>query len=216
MEKDFLRHTMEMTDSNLNINGIFPTPIGFTNIQRQFTEDEIDFFNKTVDEKYQNIGNWTSKNKNVLDDTSMADLKNFIEENLEIFLIKTYNPKNNVKLKITQSWINLTEQGQFHHKHAHSNSFLSGTMYLMANKETDKIYFHNEVYHRLYLEAKEFNWFNSDQWWYAVGPGDLIIFPSSVFHSVEELKSDRRISLSFNAFLKGDIGGTEGLNALNL
>ena len=47
--------------------------------------------------------------------------------------------------------------------------------------------------------------------------GRLLIFPSSLEHSVEKKKgSNLRISLAFNVFIKGNIGKEDDLNDLSL
>ena len=52
---------------------------------------------------------------------------------------------------------------------------------------------------------------------FSVGTCDLVLFPSSLAHMVEQTESqDTRISLSFNTFLKGLIGDEPTLTALHL
>ena len=50
----------------------------------------------------------------------------------------------NVKPYITQSWLNYTRANQFHHRHEHPNSFVSGVLYINADKATDRINFYNK------------------------------------------------------------------------
>jgi uncharacterized protein (TIGR02466 family) len=126
-------------------------------------------------------------------------------------------PKFDVSLYLTQSWANYTEAGQYHHKHAHPNSVVSGVFYPQANKEVDKIYFYKDGYERIKVPAAEYNPYNSESWWFEVGAGDLILFPSHLTHMVKT-KEDKntRISIAFNTFLKGYIGSDESLTGLNL
>ena len=48
--------------------------------------------------------------------------------------------------------------------------------------------------------------------------GKLVLFPSTLLHAVAKNKSDvERISLSFNTFIKGQLGGAQNsLQALNI
>ena len=86
---------------------------------------------------------------------------------------------------ITQSWINYTREGEYHHSHAHPNSLISGVLYIDANKDNDKILFEKRGYHRIALTIKDYNLYNSDSWFFPVQTGDLIIFPSETQHKVE-------------------------------
>jgi uncharacterized protein (TIGR02466 family) len=122
-----------------------------------------------------------------------------------------------VSLYLTQSWANYTEVGQFHHKHSHPNSVVSGVFYPQADRAVDKIYFYKDGYERIKIPAAEFNPYNSESWWFEVGAGDLILFPSHLTHMVETKVGDNtRISIAFNTFLKGYIGSDESLTGLHL
>jgi uncharacterized protein (TIGR02466 family) len=118
---------------------------------------------------------------------------------------------------MTQSWLNFTKPGEFHHKHAHPNSLISGVYYFNADKENDKIYFYDDEYQRIKIQPKDWNYHNSKSWWYPVGTGDLVIFPSELTHMVDVTTSkETRISLAFNVFAKGVFGQEEHLTALYL
>ena len=59
--------------------------------------------------------------------------------------------------------------------------------------------------------------YNSTSWKFNVETNDLVLFPSSLEHSVEKKKgSNLRISLAFNVFIKGNIGKEDDLNDLSL
>ena len=47
---------------------------------------------------------------------------------------------------ITQSWLNYTETKQFHHRHEHPNSIVSGVFYINCHEEFDKIKFFKKDY----------------------------------------------------------------------
>jgi predicted 2-oxoglutarate/Fe(II)-dependent dioxygenase YbiX len=57
---------------------------------------------------------------------------------------------------------------------------------------------------------------NSESWWFEVGAGDLMLFPSSLTHMVETVQGDERVSLAFNTFPVGYVGEEESLTALHL
>jgi uncharacterized protein (TIGR02466 family) len=197
------------------IHNLFPTPIGRYVLPRMLETSEVSFIQDQ--DTRGNIGNSTSKDNNVLNRTELKDVKSFIETSLYDYFTSVYNPKHKVNLRITQSWINYTKPGQYHHKHKHPNSFVSGVFYPKANKETDRIYFYKNGSDLIKLPPKEWNTWNSESWWFDVGTGDLIIFPSSLEHMVETVQgNDTRISLSFNTFLVGNIGEELELTGLQI
>lgn len=199
----------------MNVHNLFPTPVGEFHLGRAFTTEESDF----VDQQpaHKNMGNTTSDDRYVLTHRTMASLYDFVQSCITEYLNDVYAPKNKVSLRITQSWLNYSKTGEWHHKHNHPNSFISGVLYMKAAKESDKIYFYNEGYRQLELPTENYNVYNSRSWWLPVETGKLMLFPSSLTHSVEQVKSeDTRISLAFNTFLVGNVGQEEILTALYL
>ena len=194
-------------------HSLFPTAVTFFQYEG-ITEKETKFL---VEQKTRsNTGNTTSIDNNILKNKEMKKLKQFIEKCLKEYFQNIYMPKNNVEPYITQSWCNYTKEGQYHHKHAHPNSFISGVFYVQADKTKDKIYFYKDGYQQIKIPAKEYNPFNSDSWWFQTRTNDLILFPSNLTHMVEKVVGKERISLSFNTFLKGCIGKDRDLTELHL
>jgi uncharacterized protein (TIGR02466 family) len=147
----------------------------------------------------------------------MAGLHEFIQSCVTEYFQTTVVPRNKVSLRITQSWFNYSKPGEWHHKHAHPNSFISGVLYMKAAKDSDKIFFHNDSYKQLQIPPSEFNLYNSNTWWLPVETGKLMLFPSSFVHSVEPVQAnDTRISLAFNTFLVGYVGDENELTGLHL
>jgi uncharacterized protein (TIGR02466 family) len=198
----------------MQINPLFPTAVASFKLGREFTAEEFFFVdNQPV---YNNMGNTTSNNRYVFKDEALANLNAFAESCVEKYFREVYAPKNDVKLRVTQSWLNYTKEGQHHHKHAHPNSLISGVLYLKADAEKDKIYFFKESYEQIKLPTEQFNLFNSTSWWIPVAAGDLVLFPSSLTHSVETVQGDERISLAFNTFPVGYVGEEVELTALHV
>ena len=199
----------------MNITNLFPTAVGFSKLDRDLTEQELLFIKEQV--RYPNEGNTTSENRKLLKSVELTEIREFIEDSMLDYFKSVYAPKFDVTPYITQSWANFTEPGQYHHKHAHPNSIISGVFYPQADRESDKIYFYKDGYERIKLPAGEYNPYNSESWWYETGTGDLIIFPSHLTHMVQTKQGDgTRISISFNTFVKGYIGSDESLTGLHL
>lgn len=200
------------------IMGLFPKPVYRSHLGRAFTEDEMEFMKDLENECRPNNGNTTSANHYVLQKPVMSDINKIITREVNIFLQQLYSPQWPIEAYVTQSWLNYTKPGQYHHKHSHANSFLSGVLYINADPEKDKIFFFNDEKHHIFqITSQEFNFFNSQSWWIPVSTGEMVIFKSDLTHAVETVSADEtRISLAFNTFLKGTIGHEDTLTGLKL
>ena len=200
-----------------NINGIFPTPIYISKLNRELTPLELKFVDKNKKDFYKNDGNITSNNNYILNEKPFANIKKELDLRVQDYFEKVISPANNITPYITQSWLNYTETNQYHHKHAHPNSLVSGVFYINCHEEHDKIKFFNDNYKTIKLEVKDWNMWNSESWWFSVKTGDIILFPSSLTHMVETKQGDNtRISLAFNIFIKGTVGNNKNLTELHL
>ena len=197
------------------IHNLFPTPIGLYELGRDLTAKELSFLKNQ--ETRSNMGNTTSIDNTILKAKELTQLRDFIETKVSEYFTTVYNPKHKVNLKITQSWTNYTEPGQYHHKHAHPNSFVSGVFYIQADKNKDKIYFFRDGYEQIKFPPSEWNVWNSESWWFEAETCKLILFPSSLTHMVQTVEADQtRISLSFNTFPVGNVGEEMDLTGLQL
>ena len=197
------------------IHNLFPTPIGFYELNREFTKSEFDFL---LNQKSRsNMGNTTSIDNYICRSSKLKKLKQFFDESLLHYFTTVYRPKYDVIPRITQSWVNYTKPGEYHHKHAHPNSFISGVFYIQSDAEKDKIYFYKDGYQQIKVPAADWNEWNSESWWFEAVTGKLILFPSSLTHMVETVQTEQtRISLSFNTFLSGYIGDENDLTGLRI
>ena len=194
------------------INNIFPTPIYTTKLDRELTSLELKFVDKIKKESYYNGQNITSNSNYVLNEKPFLNLKKELYLRVKDYFEKVISSTDLVIPFITQSWLNYTEKDQYHPKHSHSNSFVSGVFYINCHKELDKITFFNDDYKTIKPEIKTWNLYNSESWWFPVKTNDIIMFPSSLNHMVETKQGDNtRISLAFNVFLKGIEGSNKDL-----
>ena len=113
----------------------------------------------------------------------------------------------------------MTKPGESHHGHNHPNSIISGVFYV-STVENDKICFFdpNKINQIIKIPQKEVNYFNSDSLFFDIANLVLLLFSSSIVHSVEpnEQATTDRISISFNTFAKGTFGDKDGLSELVL
>ena len=200
------------------IHGLFPIPVYSTDIDRNFTKKELDFVKDQKNYCSKNEGNITTTDNYILNRPELKKIKKFLDECCKDYLKTIICPQKNVEIYITQSWLNYTEENQFHHMHDHSNSVVSGVLYFDCDKDNDRINFFSPLrYAHVSPAINEFNIWNSTSWWFAVKTGQLLMFPSITTHKVNLKKgSNTRISLSFNTFYKGTIGSNKGLTELIL
>ena len=189
----------------MQLNLLFPTIVGEFNINRPFTAQEIEFVKgqDTVPNKLNSI----SRNQKILNFDAFAEVRTFIDQCVAEYFLTVYKPMYDVKMRVTQSWLNYTNTNQAHHGHAHPNSFLSGVFYIQTDDATDKIHFSTSAYRQLQVATNEYDLYNSHTWWIAATTGKLVLFPSQLMHYVEPVVADNtRISLSFNTFPVGQLG----------
>jgi len=198
------------------VEGLFPIPVYINNIDRNFTEQELQFVNDQQNNCIKNEGNIHTEDSYVLDRKQFKNIKIFLENCCKDYLEKIICPENNIELYITQSWLNYTKENQYHHKHLHSNSIISGVLYFNCNKDSIKFY-NSNINHTIKPLIKKYNFWNSETWTFPTKTGELFMFPSSLNHGVDVKKEDNiRISLSFNTFYKGVLGSDTALTKLIL
>ena len=205
-----------MTEST--INSIFPTPIYMSKLDRGLTPLELKFVDKSKKDFYNNEGNITSNNNYILNEKPFTNIKKELDKRVQDYFNKVLSTTDAVTPYITQSWLNYTETNQYHHKHQHPNSLVSGVLYIDSDEKFDKIYFYKDnIYKTIKPQTKDWNLWNSESWWFPVKTGDIIMFPSSLTHMVETKQgTNTRISLAFNVFIKGTIGNNKNLTELIL
>jgi uncharacterized protein (TIGR02466 family) len=200
------------------INGIFPTPVYFSKLNRELNKKELSLVDKSKLDFNKNDGNITSNDNYILNHKSFSSLKEELDLRVQDYFNKVLSTTDATTPYITQSWLNYTETNQFHHKHEHPNSLVSGVFYVNCHEEFDRItFFKKDSYQIIKPETKDWNLYNSSSWWFPVKTGDIILFPSSLTHMVETKKGDNtRVSLAFNVFIKGTIGKNKNLTELIL
>lgn len=197
----------------MNLELLFPTPVAFFDLGRDLAKKESDFLAKQ--DRRPNEGNQSSVDNYVLDKPALAKLKDGIQKCVEEYVKDVWKVDKTLGVRITQSWLNWTKAGQYHHKHAHPNSFMSGVFYINAVEDRDRITFHQSEYKQIKPKYDEWNRWNSESWWLPVKTGQIVLFPSSLTHMVESIGGEEeRVSLAFNTFLTGKVGDEKILTEL--
>jgi len=201
--------------NDTTITNLFPTPVYISNIKKNFNTEELSVFKQSKLDTFKNTGNIGSKNTYILNEKKLSNIKKQINERVKDYFNKVLRAVG-VEPYITQSWLNYTEKNQFHHSHNHPNSLVSGVFYIDADKDNDRIKFFKAA-PQFRINAIDFNEWNSESWWVPVETGQMLLFPSSLNHMVENKKGNNtRVSLAFNVFVKGNLGSKHDYTELKL
>jgi uncharacterized protein (TIGR02466 family) len=199
---------------NNTIIDLFPTPLYINNIYAPLINQQKDYLLNLP--KILNEGNLRSESGYIFEDSLFTELKKTINQHIKEYVNIIY-PNSNINVYITQSWANYTEPNQYHHKHSHPNSFISGVFYVNAIKNEDMIKFYKDLPPIFQINYSQANNYNSGDVAVFVKTGDLVLFPSNFQHNVPPTTSkETRISISFNTFIKGNLGDEISSTALYL
>lgn len=199
-----------------SVVSLFPTAVANFTYAKGFTKTELNFVEKI--ERYRNQGNFRSVDSYVLNNPKMKNISKYLQTCTHEYFKQVFKPVTGIEIYITQSWFNFTDKGQYHHKHGHPNSYISGVFYINAVENKDSITFHlDDDFKRLQVQYSEWNPYNSNSWTMPAKSGVLYLFPSHLQHSVQFVQSEEeRISLAFNTYLKGKLGNELSLTELIL
>ena len=193
---------------------IFPTPLLIVPYEESI-DKELAFL-KTISyrEQKQN-GNFRSDDSYLLRNEEFKNIKTFLSESVDKFTKNVLNSKQ--RLVITQCWANRNPKGSKHHEHVHPNSIISGVMYFQMNEKLPPIQFAKSIQDGVKLDPIKYNHVNAESFMLPCKPGELILFPSSLKHSVPiNVGDEDRISVSFNTFSIDVLGSEQSLTHLDV
>lgn len=107
--------------------------------------------------------------------------------------------------EITGCWVNVSAEMARHMAHTHPNNFLSGVYYVATGPGSDSISIDDPRPQAVVIrpDVTESRPENAHQMNLKVHPGNIILFPSWLTHSVDYNRSPgKRISVAFNAMFK--------------
>lgn len=144
----------------------------------------------------------------LLHEEKFKDLKEWIEEQGEIFVRDVMGHYLQEKMITTDSWVNICERGGKQHAHNHVNSLISGVYYVSKNDSHSSTYFVRKesmgavnsvtattpTISLPFEKQTEFNQEGEMQ----VNEGDLVLFPSTVLHGYKTNYEDDRVTIAMN------------------
>ena len=209
-------------ENNFKILSLFPTPVLTTSIPPSFSRI-IPWLDSQPMDSLETLSNsragTTSKNTYILNDDKCVEIKNFLLEK-SLILGKSLGYKCN-HYKLTQSWITHKRPNQSHAAHFHSNSFFSGVFFYghqIKDISSSSILFHKPPDQSFQIPKDEnlpITPYSLPNYYFTPSPGDLVIFPSTLLHSVLENNTNEiRKSLAFNIVPVEGFGSDRNLNRL--
>ena len=193
---------------------IFPSPVLITKYENTF-EEEFKFIQNLRYIEQKENKNFKSDDTYLLKHKELVKIKDFINESLNKYTKKILVTKQ--RLVVTQCWTNRNPPGSKHHEHVHPNSIISGVFYFRQTKTLPPIQFSKSIQDSFKLNPEKFNLLNAETFLLPMVDGELVLFPSSLRHSVPFNKgNETRYSMSFNTFSIDELGSKESLTHLNL
>lgn len=189
------------------ITPIFPVPL--------YTNSGVDVsgvsdYLKTLE--YRRVGSdngFCTTDQQILNHEQLLGLRNQILAHISEYVTEL-RISPNYEFYINCSWGMYHDKGDWAHSHDHSNSLISGVVYVDVDENSGAICFHRD-WQTIFPNAinpqfTEDNALNSNQARFLPENGQVVLFPSHVMHSVEANMSDiTRRCIAFNVFIKGVI-----------
>lgn len=200
---------------------MFPTAVG------SFTCDQHVEFKQTFLERmpahcaqHENGGLYSGESSGhvyVHTDPALEQLFKFISSGIKAYLDMLEFDHSRVDINIVKTWISATDANTVTPVHAHATSHLSFVYYMQMPEHADVISFQtqrnpNEPYYGAFDDStprqrsmvNQYNALNSNQSLIATKEGEMLVFPSGVFHGtskIGDMGSDQRIALAGDVLL---------------
>lgn len=204
----------------MKVYDVFPTPITISDIKISFEELEklMSFYNDRSTWILNKGNNYASDETDIFRNVLGVEssLVKQVQNEIDVFCEKIMGEE--ASLKPTQSWLNFNPTSSIHEKHFHTNSILSGVIYIKTDDKTGNINFHTpfEKFNMIRNKIITYNDYNFEHVYFTPEPCQLFLFPSFLSHSVDKNKSEvTRISLAFNTFYSGSFGEIDTLNKMS-
>ena len=198
---------------NYQIYKLFPTPVFHFRVENnQELNTELENYNlnlKKKDEKGQrksNAGGWHSHNFDLTNDNTAKKIAKIFENFYKKVIINEMGWKyDSNRVNIEGMWSIINKKGSFNIQHNHPNAYLSSAYYVRHPEKSGSIKFFDprEQKSIRYPKIKKYGEISAATVEIAPKEGDLLIFPSYLYHAVaENLSEQDRIIISFNVDIK--------------
>lgn len=200
-----------MNSNQYRITPLFATPLFETMVD--ISEDDKNCIKNAEYVRFPSNNGYGTPDKFLLDRPELAELKNNIMMVCKNYIYNILEVNISADFQMTNSWAVKHLKGDESGTHDHTNSMLSGVLYIQTDEHSgDILFYKNKNHYNLFTPTVEItfknqNAFNTGGW--AIRPKNnmLILFPSTVDHSVFPSRSDQeRYAVAFNLFAFGRFG----------
>lgn len=205
------------------LHHLFPTCVQVDTFPRLFTNEELDFFKGLDYSKDISTDTQTPTNTgftvdiNIIERLQLTEIENFILKNVKEYMYNSFKVKDELEFFIARSWFTKTGPGGFGRKHMHTNSILSGVMYIQTSPKCGNLLLHSATrkFGSIEFSYAEENQHNSIFISMPPKDGMMIIFPSTVEHEIgKNLSEEDRYSLAFDIWFKGKANSNHNMCVL--
>ena len=191
------------------IYNLFPVPIfqykikNYQEINQELLNYilELQKINK-IGNTHSNRGGWHSPNFDLVNEgppiNFINKFKDFLKHIISSDMGWEYIPN---KQRIVAMWAIINKKNSFNVMHNHQNCYLSASYYVRKPENSGDITFFDPKEAKTYRFPKieKYTEYSTEIVTIEPGEGDLLIFPSYLYHSVgENLSDDNRVVVSFN------------------
>ena len=206
-----------MSNIKYDVEPLFVEPIFRANIGHAISTAQEEFIK--TQKMINNKSNLISEELYLLDRPELKSIKAAVDEALAIYAQAVMGISQ--QLYVTQSWSLINHKGAGMHGHSHSNSLVSGALYFTDLPEpiAGMIFDRHTTYQQLQLRPMDTHQslYNAPLNRIVPKKGELVMFSSRLQHFVEPNMADEpRYSVSFNSFIRGELGEHREVNTLTL
>ena len=190
------------------VYALFAEPYFRANIASAISPEQIAFIQRL--KMVGNVRNLMSENVRIFDEPEVKSIRDAVQDALDLYAREVMCIPQ--RLYLTQSWSLINNSNVGMHRHSHSNSLVSGSLYYcpLPEPEAAMIFNRHVGYQLVEMEPEQGrrNVYNAPITRVMPRQNDVLLFSSRLSHLVEPNLSDKpRYSIAFNAFVKGTFGG---------
>ena len=195
--------------SDIKVRNLFSVPI-FQYKLENYKETNKELLNYILElqkndktgNTHSNIGGWHSQNFDIVNQGPPINFLNKIKDYLKHIISNEFGWKYVPnKQRIVAMWAIINKKSSFNVMHNHQNCYFSSAYYVKKPKNSGDITFFDPKEAKKYRFPKieKYTEYSAEAITIKPEEGDLLIFPSYLYHSVgENLSEDDRVVISFN------------------
>ena len=195
--------------SEIKVRNLFPVPIFHYKLEnyKETNKELLNYIlelqkNDKIGNTHSNKGGWHSQNFDIVNQGPPINFLNKIKDFLKHIISNEFGWKYVPnKQRIVAMWAIINKKNSFNVAHNHQNCYFSSAYYVKKPKNSGDITFFDPKQAKTYRfpKVEKYTEYSSEAVTIKPEEGDLLIFPSYLYHSVgENLSEDDRVVISFN------------------